>query len=84
LGRLIPFFSHLGTVVLRLGRVDEAIANFDAGLRGDPKMASALYLRGLVKIAKGDRVGGDRDIADAKAIRFDIAEQQPEYGFKAP
>ena len=38
------------------------------------------YGRGLAKLKKGDRHGGDADIAAAKAIRADIADDFARYG----
>jgi hypothetical protein len=46
---------------------DEAIADYDAALKLNPKMAASLYGRGLAKQKNGDQAGGDADIAAAKA-----------------
>ena len=56
-----------GFVYLRLSRLDEAIADYDAALKLNPKMAASLYGRGLAKQKNGDQAGGDADIAAAKA-----------------
>ena len=42
----------------------------------------AAFCRGLAKNKKGDSVGGDADIAAAKAIKADIAEEFAGYGVK--
>ena len=60
---------------MKLGRLDEAIADFDAALKIEPKLASSLYGRGLAKLKKGDRTGADADMVTAKAIRADVAER---------
>ena len=41
-----------------------------------------LYGRGLAKARKGDRNGGTADIAAAKAIKSDIADEFARYGLK--
>ena len=63
-----------GFVHLRLGRLDEAIADDDAALKLNPRLATALYGRGLARRRKGDQAGGDADIAAAEAVQADIAE----------
>jgi tetratricopeptide (TPR) repeat protein len=65
---------------LRLGRLDEAIADYDAALKTNPRLASSLYGRGLAKQKKGDQAGGDTDVAAARAIQADIADQYAKYG----
>jgi hypothetical protein len=44
-------------------------------LRFDAKNALALYARGLTVLRKGDAEAGEADIAAAKAINPNIAEQ---------
>ena len=56
-----------GFVHLRLGKMDDAIKDYDAALKLDPKLAGALYGRGVAKMKKGDKAGGSADIAAAKA-----------------
>jgi hypothetical protein len=53
-----------GFLYLRLGRLDEAIADCDAALKINPKLAGSIYGRGPSKRKKGDQGGGDADIAD--------------------
>jgi tetratricopeptide (TPR) repeat protein len=71
-----------GFVFLKLGQTDNAIKDFDAALKGDPKLAGSLYGRGLAKLRKGDRNGGSTDMAAAKALKSDIAEEFSRYGLK--
>jgi len=71
-----------GLVYLRLGRLHEAIAEYDAVLKIDPNMASALYGRGIAKRRKGDASGGKADIEAARAVKADIAEVFDRYGVK--
>ena len=39
-----------------------------------------MYGRGLAKRKKGDQAGGDADIAAARAIQADIADEYAKYG----
>ena len=82
--RLAPnnatFMDSRGFVYLKLNRLDEAIADYDAALKVNPKLAGALYGRGLAKQKKGDQAAGDTDIAAAKAIRTTIADEFAKYG----
>ena len=52
----------------------------DEALGRNPKLASSLYGRGLAKLEKGDAAGGEADIAAAKAIQANIAEEFARYG----
>jgi tetratricopeptide (TPR) repeat protein len=72
--------DSLGFLYLRLGRLDEAIADYDAALKTNPRLAGSLYGRGLAKRKKGDQAGGDADIAAARAIQADIADEFAKYG----
>jgi tetratricopeptide (TPR) repeat protein len=60
---------------LRLGQFDAAIADDDAALKLRPRIAEALYSRGLARRSKGDAAGAADDIAAAKAIQPDIADK---------
>ncbi len=64
-----------GFAFLKLGRIDAALADYEASLSGSPTNARALYGRGLIKLKKGDGAEGDADIAAAKAVQADIAEE---------
>ena len=72
-----------GFVYFRLNRFDEAIRDFDAAINIRPKLAASLYVRGLAKLRKGDKSGGEADIAAAKEIRKDIEEEYAGYGVKS-
>ena len=67
----------------KLGQFDKAIADYDAALAmtKDPSQANWLYGRGVSKLKKGDTADGNADIASAKAIKADIAEEA-KYGVK--
>ena len=72
-----------GLARFRAGDFDAAIADFDAALALAPGQHQTLYLRGLAKVAKGDR-NGRRDIADALRFRPSIAAVYERYGLTAP
>jgi tetratricopeptide (TPR) repeat protein len=55
------------------GMHEQAIADFDRALAINSRDALALYNRGLARRQMGDTVGGDADIAAAKAINPAIA-----------
>ena len=63
-----------------MGQFDAAIDDYNSALRFEPKLASALYGRGLAKLRKGDKAGGDTDISTAKAIQADIGDDFMRYG----
>jgi membrane associated rhomboid family serine protease len=69
-----------GFAYLRLSQLDDAVADYDEALKFAPKQASSLYGRGLAKLRKGDVAGGEADIAAAKAVQADIAEEFARYG----
>lgn len=71
-----------GFVNLKLNQFDNAIKDYDAALKGDPRLAGSLYGRGIAKLRKGDRNGGADDIKAAKQIKADIAEEFARYGLK--
>jgi tetratricopeptide (TPR) repeat protein len=71
-----------GFVNLKLNQFDNAIKDYDAALKGDPRLAGSLYGRGIAKIRKGDRNGGTADISAAKSIKADIADEFARYGLK--
>jgi hypothetical protein len=73
-----------GFTYLRLSQLNDAVADYDEALKLNPKQAGSLYGRGLAKLTKSDRVGGEADIAAAKAIQADIAEEFARYGVAPP
>jgi tetratricopeptide (TPR) repeat protein len=67
-------------VYFRLGQFDRAIADDTAALAIEPRFAGARYVRGLAKRHAGDVIGGDADVAAARAIDPTIAETYAKYG----
>jgi tetratricopeptide (TPR) repeat protein len=66
-------------VFLKMANYDAAVSDFDAALRVDGKLAFALYGRGLARLKNQDPAG-EADMAAAKEIQADIAEEFARYG----
>ncbi len=83
--RLMPHnAATLGSrafVFLKMRQFDAAVSDYDAALRLDPKRAFALYGRGLARL-KNEDLAGETDIAAAKALQADIAEEYARYGIQ--
>jgi tetratricopeptide (TPR) repeat protein len=84
--RLLPnnaaTLDSRGFVFLKMTNFDAAVSDYDAALRTNPKLAFALYGRGLARVRNGDP-SGEADIAAAKALQADIAEEYARYGMAA-
>jgi hypothetical protein len=65
-----------------MGQIDDAIKDYDAALKADPKIAESLYGRGIAKMRKGDVAGGNADIASAKALNPNIVELMDKLGVR--
>jgi tetratricopeptide (TPR) repeat protein len=63
-----------------MGQIESAIEDYNSALRIEPKMASALYGRGLARLKKGDSSGGNADVAAAKKLETMIASEFSRYG----
>src|SRR6267143_786934 len=70
-----------GFVFLKMSHFDAAVSDYDAILRINPKLAFALYGRGLARL-KNEDPSGEADIAGAKALQADIAEEYARYGMQ--
>lgn len=76
LDRSIPaFFYNRAIAYTEKQDYDRAIADFEMVLRFNAKNALALYGRGAARLKKGDSQTGSADIADAKAINPNVAEE---------
>jgi tetratricopeptide (TPR) repeat protein len=71
-----------GIVHLKRNDLGKAIADYDAALKIDPEKAGSLYGRGLAKQKTGDSVGGNSDMAAAKAINATIDDAFAGFGVK--
>ena len=67
-------------VNLKSGQTKNAIADFDAALKINPRLTSSLYGRGLAKKRNGSIAEGDLDINNAKAMDPNIAKEFADYG----
>jgi tetratricopeptide (TPR) repeat protein len=76
-------FDSRGLAQLERGQFDSAIMDYDSALKLHPLTASSLYGRGVAKFKTGDHAGGIADIAAAKAIQADIADQFSRIGILA-
>ena len=65
------YLDSRGLVLLRLGRLDDAIADYDRALAASPTMASSQYGRAVAWARKGDRTRSDADAAAAAAMKAD-------------
>jgi tetratricopeptide (TPR) repeat protein len=65
---------------MKMGQFDTAIDDYDSALRFEPKLASALYGRGVAKLKRGDKIGSDADISAAKTVQAKIADEFMRYG----
>ena len=75
-------YDSRGLIYLKTGQVAAAIDDYSSALRFDPKLASALYGRGLAKLKQGDKVGGDTDISMAMTIQGNIGDDFERYGVR--
>jgi tetratricopeptide (TPR) repeat protein len=73
-----------GLVFLRLGRCDEAIADWDAAVKWIPKDAWSWYGRGICKLRKQQAAAGEADIAQAKALWPTVADEFERRGIRNP
>ncbi len=69
-----------GFINVRLGRLQEAIANYDEALEREPRLPGSLYLRGIAKLRLGKDQEAKHDIAAAKALEPEIAARFAGYG----
>ncbi|MCC6780132.1 MAG: tetratricopeptide repeat protein [Hyphomicrobiales bacterium] len=68
-------------VFLKMSNFDAAVSDYDAALRQDPKLAFALYGRGLARW-RNDDPAGEADMSAAKAIQADVADEYARYGIQ--
>lgn len=66
----------------RQGRLDAALEDLDLALSKEPGLAASLYLRGLIRLERGDRKGRE-DILHAKRIEPEIELRYRAFGLTA-
>lgn len=69
-----------GFLKLRLGKFDEAIADYNAALDWSKRRATSLYGRGIALLRKGDKDAGERDLAAARRLDYDIDAEFKDLG----
>lgn len=74
------FLDSKGLVLLRLKRLDDAIAAYDDALAASPTKAGSLYGRGVAWARKGDKARADADLAAAMKINAQVKEEFADYG----
>jgi tetratricopeptide (TPR) repeat protein len=67
-------------VYLRSGKLDKAIADYNAALKIDPKIAWSLYGRGVAEMRKGMTGQGEADMTAAAAIAPQLSETAKKLG----
>ena len=72
--------QNRGLVLLRMGRLDDAIAQYAAAIKAQPRAAQALYGRGVAELKKGQKTEGDADIAAATSIAPGLPAQFKRFG----
>jgi tetratricopeptide (TPR) repeat protein len=81
--RLSPianYYDSRALVYRRLGKLDDALADYNTALAKTPDLAGSLYGRGLIEIIKGQAEAGRADIAKALAIRPQAGDAFKEMG----
>ncbi|MEZ5682166.1 MAG: DUF3857 domain-containing protein [Erythrobacter sp.] len=63
----------------RLGREDEALEDLEAALKKQPEQAASLYLRGIIRVGRGQEEG-KQDIEHALRLAPDLAARYKRYG----
>ena len=74
-----PALDSRALVQYRLGNLDAAISDLDTALQLVPDLAPSIYLRGLIRLEKGDREG-QRDIDTALGMAPNIADMYARHG----
>jgi len=82
--KIPQILGYRGLIYPKLGQFDKALADYETALTltKNPNNAEWLCGRGVAKLKKGDTSGGNADIASAKTIKADIAEDYTKYGVK--
>ena len=74
------FLDSRALVLLRLGRIDEAIGVYDQVLAKQPRETSSLYGRAIAWSRKGDKAKAEADAAAAAKIDPNVRERFEGYG----
>lgn len=72
--------DSLGLVYLRIQQYGQAISQYDAALKINPKQSWSLYCRGVAKSHTGKTEEGAADIAAAVALEPHVTERAKRAG----
>jgi tetratricopeptide (TPR) repeat protein len=82
--RLKPYWRSLlytrGFLYLRMKRYDDAVRDLNQIIAAQPRLAFAIYCRGLAKTGAGKAADGQADIKAATAIDPKIEVEMRKYG----
>lgn len=67
-------------IYLRMGRLDEALADIEAGLKQSPEMATSLFMRAVIRKQRGEAAA--EDLAAARLIDPQIDGRFGKWGIK--
>ncbi len=76
-----PTLDSRGAVLLRPGRLDEAIRDFDRVLEQSPDLRNSRYLRAVARSLKGDFAGAGEDLAIVREDGSQFIESMEREGF---
>jgi tetratricopeptide (TPR) repeat protein len=74
------YLDSRGLVLLRLGRIDDAIKDYDRALAARPGLSSSLFGRAIAWSKKGDRAKAAADLNSAEKINPEVKEDFKRYG----
>ncbi len=69
-------YTNRGAEFGAKGELDRAMKDHDQAVKLDAKNALAFNNRGIVKLKKGDKEGGEADIAKARQLQPGIGQEQ--------
>jgi tetratricopeptide (TPR) repeat protein len=69
-------YTNRGAEFGAKGELDRAMKDHDQAIKLDPKNALAFNNRGVAKLKKGDKEGGEADLAKAKQLQPGIGQPQ--------
>jgi tetratricopeptide (TPR) repeat protein len=75
-----PAMDSRAFVLLRLGRLEDALAAYDKAIAAESRYAWPYFGRGIVKKRLGDEAGATADFTKAEALQPGIAQQYANYG----
>jgi tetratricopeptide (TPR) repeat protein len=77
-----PCMDSRGFVLLRMGRLPEAVAAYNDSLVQNPQQGASLAGRGLALLRLGDREAGERDLLKARIVSPGVEQTFDSYGVR--